>query len=254
VNESKKTPDAITLEDPPAFVPRMVMTPQLEIVVRQVILQWKHRHLFAGIEKYGIRPLDRLLFFGPPGNGKTMACDWICKQLGMQMLRVHCDRIRGAYMGETTKTIASVCEFLSDRKQPALCLFDEVESIFLNRSSAAADSSCGHELSAATTVFLQALDRWTCPTLIVMCTNLYGSLDAALTSRVELRIEFPAPTAAQALECLTFWRELLCDHGAGDWGPAIEGQITGGRLPASFRELRKCIATAAREWIAKDLR
>jgi ATP-dependent 26S proteasome regulatory subunit len=249
----RSTPDAITLEDVPAFIPRMVMTPQLQCVMSSVIRHWKHRDRFAGLLKYGIRPIDRLLMYGPPGNGKTMACQWICRQLGCQLLRVRCDQMRGAYLGDTTKRVAAVCEFLNDRDQPAVCLFDEVESIFINRSSNAADSSCGHELSAATTVFMQAIDRWKSPTLIVMCTNLHGQIDSALTSRIDLRIEFPPPMADQALECLLFWREMLCDFGSETWGPELQTQIENGRLPESFRALQQQIATAAREWVAKDL-
>lgn len=247
-----KMPDAISLEDVTSFVPRLVLTPQLQTVLQHVIRQWRHRDRFASIQKYGIRPLDRLLFFGPPGNGKTLACEWICKQLGLQLLRVHCDRMRGAYLGETTKSVANICRFLGERKEPVLCLFDEVESIFTNRQSAGADSASGHELSAATTVFMQALDRWTAPTLIVMCTNLHNQLDFALKSRVELKIEFPAPTAEQAMQCLAFWKELLCEYGAAEWGPRMEIEIASGRIPASFRAIRQSVGMATREWIARD--
>lgn len=249
---SVETPSAISIEDVPAFIPRMVMTAQLQTVMAQVIRQWQHRARFAPLAQYGIRPLDRLLFYGPPGNGKTMACEWIAKQLGMKILRVHCDQLTGAFLGETSKKVAGIVQWLNERKEPALCLFDEVESIFIDRRSKAADSSCGHELSSATTIFLQALDRWTSPTLIVMCTNLHGRLDFALTSRVELQLEFAGPTQEQALECLAFWRELLSGYGADEWGPVLEALIKKA-APASFRELRHAVSVAARDWVAKGL-
>jgi hypothetical protein len=70
-------PDGLVLDDRPPFVPRMVMTPQLMSVVKNVVAQWRHRDKFQELLKYGIRPLDRLLFYGPPGNGKTLTCYWI---------------------------------------------------------------------------------------------------------------------------------------------------------------------------------
>lgn len=251
--QKKKIPDAITLESVPGFIPRMVMTSQLQCVMSQVIQQWRHRDRFAPLAKYGIRPLDRLLFFGPPGNGKTMACEWICKQLGIQLLRIRCEQMTDIYLGETTKIVSNVLRWLDERSEPALCLFDEVESIFINRKSNAADSSCGREISSATTVFMQALDRWQSPTLLVMCTNLHGQLDEALTSRIELQLHFPGPTAEQAIECLAFWREILFDYGADAWGPQVEAAITGGKVPVSFRELRQTIGIAARNWVARGL-
>lgn len=245
-------PSAISIEDVPGFIPRMVMTPQLQTVMSHVIRQWKHRDRFSPLAQYGIRPLDRLLFYGPPGNGKTMACEWMAKQLGMRLLRVHCDQVTGSLLGETTKKVAAIVEWLGDRKEPSLCLFDEIESIFIDRRSGGADSSCGHELSAATTIFMQALDRWTAPTLIVMCTNLRGKIDFALQSRVELQLEFAGPTPEQAIECLAFWREILSGYGADEWGPVMEAQIRTA-APESFRALRHAIAIAAREWVANGL-
>lgn len=229
------------------------MTAELKTVMDRVIRQWNGRERFAPLAKYGIRPLDRLLLYGPPGNGKTMACQWIARHAGLKLLRVQCERVTGQYLGQTTKKVADIVEFLNTRKEPCLCLFDEVESIFVNRRSNAADSSCGHELSAATTVFLQSLDRWSAPTLLVLCTNLPEQLDRALMSRVELQLEFKGPTPEQAVECLNFWRECLCDYGGDDWGPAMESAIRGGQTPESFRSLRFEIGSAAREWVAKGL-
>jgi hypothetical protein len=73
-----------------------------------------------------------------------------------------------------------------------------------------------------------------------------------MISRIELQLEFGPPTEAQAIECLAFWRELLSDYGADEWGPAIEAEIRR-TLPESFRELRHVIAIATRGWVAKGL-
>jgi ATP-dependent 26S proteasome regulatory subunit len=243
-----KLPPGLVLEKSPAFVPRMVMTPELHTVVREVILQWQHRKQFAGLLKFGIRPLDRLLFYGPPGNGKTMACQWMCQQLGVPLYRVQCERLVGAYLGETAKALARVTEHLSALTAPALCLFDEVESIFVDR--AAADGQCDRERGSALTVFMQALDRWQAPTLIVMCTNLIQQVDRALLSRVEMKLEFQGPTPEQAREVVEYWCELLCEHGADDWGPRFVAQLDQGNMPESFRQLTQLIGRAARDWVA----
>lgn len=239
-------PSGVVLDKLP-FVPRMVTTDELKIVTKQVMDQWRGREYFKGLAQYGIRPLDRLLFHGPPGNGKTMACYWIAKQLGMPVYRVLCDQLHGSYVGQTTRAVADVVNYFSKRVEPALCLWDEVEAIFIDRRKAKGEA--GHEFSAATTVLLQALDRWQAPTLMVMATNIPDKLDAALLSRVELRLYFPGPSKDQCEQMIQYWSELLHDHGGADWGPAIAERIKDA-LPESFRELQQTIAFAARDWTA----
>src|SRR4051794_7136595 len=125
-----KLPKGLVLDDQPPFVPRMVMTPQLMSVIKHVIFQWRHRQHFQELLKYGIRPLDRLLFYGPPGNGKTLTCYWMAKELGIPMYRVVCNQIRESFLGGATKNVAAVATYLNARSQPAICLWDEIESLF----------------------------------------------------------------------------------------------------------------------------
>lgn len=250
--EKKKDslPQGLILEKPP-FVPRMVMTARLQTVMKEVLHQWRHRQAFAKLTKYGIRPLDRLLFYGPPGNGKTMACYWMARELDIPIYRVLCNQLHGPYVGETTQRTGAILDHLNALPQPAICLWDEIESIFVNRTDATGGG--GREMSAALTVFLQSLDRWRAPVLLVMATNLLGKLDAALVSRVELSLEFCGPDADQCQQMLSYWVELLTDSGGDDWGPLLAKGIAD-KMPQSFRELQQRIGFAAREWTASKLR
>lgn len=244
-------PDGLMLEKPP-FVPRMVMTNQLQVVMREVVNQWRNRKAFAGLLKYGIRPLDRLLFHGPPGNGKTMACYWMSRELGVPVYRVLCSHLHDMYVGETEKKVAGVLDFLNAHQAPAICLWDEVESIFIDRK-VGSGSGGDRAIASATTIMLQALDRWQSPVLMVLATNLPDHLDAALLSRVEMRLEFPGPNAKQCEEMLAYWAELLHDHGGDEWRGAIAAEIQA-TVPTSFRELQQRIGFAAREWVAARIR
>lgn len=251
MNQSPKNnaplPSGIVLEKP-TFVPQLVLTDELKSIVHDVIGQWRNRQQFSGLLKYGIRPLDRLLFYGQPGNGKTMACYWISRELGIPMYRVLCNNLRGSCLGDTVKAVADVMDFLNAQTEPALCLFDEAESIFIDRKRSS--GQCDREIQAALTVFMQSLDRWKAPILLVMASNLIEQLDDALLSRVEMRVEFVGPTQDQCGQLIQYWSELLHDHGADEWGPKLteETKIS---APESFRQLQQMIAYAARGWTAK---
>jgi ATP-dependent 26S proteasome regulatory subunit len=246
-DKDSNLPTGLVLDERPPFVPRMVMTPQLLAVIKNVVLQWRHRDQFQALAKYGIRPLDRLLFYGPPGNGKTMACYWIAKELQIPMYRVICNQIRDSHLGGMTRNIAAIADFLNSHPQPAICLWDEVESIFIDRAANA--GQCDREVSSALTVFLQALDRWQAPTLMVMATNLYAQLDPALLSRVEMKLQFDGPTGEQCEQLLEYWAELLCKQGSDEWAPVLRERMKA-TPPASFRELQQVIAWSARDWVA----
>jgi ATP-dependent 26S proteasome regulatory subunit len=247
--ESNKMPPGV-VQDKLPFVPRMVTTPELTAVTQQVMDQWKHRDAFKGLAKYGIRPLDRLLFYGPPGNGKTMACYWIAREMKMPIYRVLCNQLHGPYLGMTTSAVADVLSWLNRLPEPALCLWDEVEAIFMDRKQAR--SGADREVSTATTMMLQALDRWTAPVLIVMATNIPEKLDEALLSRIEMRLEFPGPTPTQCRQMIQYWSELLHAHGSEDWAPKIASMCEE-KQPESFRALQQTINFAARNWVAAHL-
>jgi AAA+ superfamily predicted ATPase len=251
-DDPERLPDGLTLEKTPAFVPRMVMTDELKVVVREVVRQWRHRKRFEGLRKFGIRPLDRLLFHGPPGNGKTMACQWISKELSLPLYRVQCEQLRGsAAFGHTVRTLSAITSYLDGLTAPAVCLFDEIESLFIDRARSV--GVCDREVSSALTVFFQALDRWKAPVLLVMCTNLFDQLDAALVSRTEMQLEFCGPTRDQAQQVVEYWRELLHEYGGDDWGPKFAEAIDEHGPPESFRKLQQAIARAARDWVASGI-
>jgi ATP-dependent 26S proteasome regulatory subunit len=245
--DKDELPKGLVLDEQPPFVPRMVMTPQLMAVIKNVVFQWQHRAAFHELLKYGIRPLDRLLLFGPPGNGKTLTCYWMAKELKIPMYRVVCSQIRASVLGGATRNVAAVADYLNARSTPAICLWDEIESLFVDR--AAATGECDREISSALTVFLQALDRWRAPTLIVMATNLAEQLDPALTSRVEMKLEFGGPTLEQCEKLLQYWAELLCKHGSEEWAPLLLERVKQAP-PVSFRQLQQSIAWCARDWVA----
>jgi hypothetical protein len=115
--------------------------------------------------------------YGPPGNGKTLTCYWMAKELGIPMYRVICNELRvGVPWGMRPRAVAA-CRRLPERplrSQRSACgtrlrAFLSIEPC--------RQGTCDREISSALTVFLQALDRWKAPTLIVMATNLPDQLD-----------------------------------------------------------------------------
>lgn len=237
-------PVHIIEEKPAKNLASLVRNEALDELTAALIHQWKIRDQFAGVAEFGIRPIDRALFYGPPGNGKTMAAAMIAKEIGCKMFRVPCEGLITSALGGTEANMANVLNWIA-KQGTAVVLFDECEAIFPNRSSSGADQ-CAQTITRAMQIFWQRLDRWESPQLFLLATNLLDRLDPALLSRMELQLEFSPPTVDQALKVVEYWAEVLHEYGAEHWAAAFELKIQGGVMPASFRELWQWVSHAVR--------
>lgn len=241
---SGELPVGLTLEKPARNLAAIATTDSLRYLQTVVLGQWKHKDTFAKLAKHGIRPIDRLLFYGPPGNGKTMAAQWLAQQIDAPLYRVQCESLVTAYSGKTATNVGDVMQWLETQPR-SVVLFDEVETLFQSRTRV--DGTVGRDLSSAMTVFWQSLDRWEAPTLFIMATNLPEHMDAALKSRIDLQIEFGPPTAEQVASVAAYWAEVLHEYGGAEWGPGLAD-----RQWESFRALFHGVQGAVREFVTRS--
>lgn len=237
-------PSGISREKPARNLAALAATATLDQLRQTVVKQWSRRKQFAALAKYGIQPINLALFHGPPGNGKTMASQWLAEKLGVPLYRVRCEALIGSYLGQTSSRISQLMEWLAQSQEPCVVLFDEVEQILPKRKSSGGDS-CSREISSAMTVFWQWLDRWESETLFVLATNMPESLDAALLSRIELQLEFGPPSPEQARSVIAYWQEVLHEFGSETWGP----QLAEKPRWTSFRDLFYAVQAAVRRHV-----
>lgn len=132
----------------------------------------------------------RLLFFGLPGTGKTLAAEVMARELGVDLLVVDLASLVSKWIGETEKNLAAVFD-MAERSR-ALLLFDEADALFARRT----ETQDAHDRYAnlETAYLLQRLERY--ESLAVLTTNLRANLDPAFARRFEFIVEFPEPDAA----------------------------------------------------------
>lgn len=229
-------PSGLTIEGAATSLAALTFDGGIKSALNRISRQLDSREAFTPLAAFGIHPVQQVLFYGPPGNGKTSACQWIAKQRGIPLYRVRCEQLVSSYIGQTAKNITTILDFL-ETKEESVVLFDEFESIFPSRN-ASGDGVAVRELSSAMAAFWQRLDRWTTPQVFVMATNLVDRLDAALLSRIEIKLEFGPPTSDQCKAVVAYWQESLHEHGGHQWGPALIESIDKGKATfVSFREL-----------------
>lgn len=231
-------PQTITLEKRASHLASLAITDKLRQMQSIVVSQWRNRDTVARLAKHGVYPIRQLLFYGPPGNGKTSGAQWLAAQMDVPLYRVRAEMIVGSYLGSTAKTMRDTLDWLETVGE-AVVLFDEIETLFESRELPGSTTS--QERHSAMATLWQSLDRWTTPQVFVFATNMIAKLDPAMQSRFEMRFEFLPPTASECRSVIEYWAEVFHEFGSSEWAPKlIETPFY------SFRHVWQEIAAAVR--------
>src|SRR5690606_14545412 len=114
---------------------------------------------------YGLKPVSRLLFFGPPGCGKTVTAEALAGELGLPWVRVRFDGVVSSFLGETAANLRKVFEFIEQGRYVAL--FDEVDALAKDRN----DPADHGELKRVVNAFLTMLESHTGSSILIAATN-----------------------------------------------------------------------------------
>lgn len=138
----------------------------------------------------GLSMPNGLLFFGPPGCGKTYFALKFAEEAGMNYMSADCSEIASPYIHGGQKSIASLFEE-AKKNAPTILFLDEVESLITDRNKHSNVSELGE-----VNVFLTQLNN--CGqdgVMVIGASNNPNLIDkAALRSgRLELKYYFPQP-------------------------------------------------------------
>jgi len=135
------------------------------------------------ISKKGVH----VLFFGPPGTGKTMAAGIIARELGLEMYHIDLSTIVSKYIGETEKNLASV--FDEAEAANAILFFDEADALFGKRG----ETKDSHDRYANIEVSYLLQRMETFEGITILASNLRENMDQAFTRRLHNISELPFP-------------------------------------------------------------
>lgn len=132
--------------------------------------------------------VNKFLFQGAPGTGKTEAVKQLANILEREVFMVDFSAIIDSKLGQTQKNISELFKEMNVFVNPdkVLILMDEIDAIALDRTN----QHDMREMGRATSAMLKGLDRLDDRIVLIATTNLYDYFDKALLRRFDSIISF----------------------------------------------------------------
>ncbi|HAT56935.1 MAG TPA: AAA family ATPase [Veillonellaceae bacterium] len=132
--------------------------------------------------------VNKFLFEGAPGTGKTESVRHIARILERDLYRVDFESVIDSKLGQTARNIADLFTEICQDPRPvqSLYLFDEIDSIAMDR----VNSQDIREMGRATSAVLKGLDSLPEDVALIATTNLFSAFDKALIRRFDAVIHF----------------------------------------------------------------
>jgi SpoVK/Ycf46/Vps4 family AAA+-type ATPase len=179
----------------------LLLEPALQLCLDEIVTEIEYRDDLLARK---LRPRSRLLFHGPPGNGKSSSGAALAKALGMHAYGVSLPRVIDKYVGATGQHLGE----LFDSLRPGMVVvFDELDAVGAHRGSA--DQAASKEFNGIVNTLLTLMDR-NRDGVLIATTNRIDIIDPALLRRFDEHVEFPAPTSQQMASLAA---KLCAEHG-----------------------------------------
>ncbi|NMB74338.1 MAG: AAA family ATPase [Myxococcales bacterium] len=222
---------------------QLVLPPEVQEALRLACAQARHAKVM--LKDWGLAaaiPYGRavtLLFYGPPGVGKTAAAEGLARALHKRILVADYAQIQNCFVGQTEKNIARL--FAQARRNQAVLFFDEADAMFVDRDRADRNWEVRD-----VNVLLQELERF--EGVCILATNRKLSLDPALDRRISLKVEF-APPDEEARRAI--WRRIVPPRLPLERDTDLDSLA---RLPLTGGQIKNALLNAARMALARGRR
>jgi SpoVK/Ycf46/Vps4 family AAA+-type ATPase len=173
---------------PERTLDRLVLADTIREQIMEVV---EEQHRADLLHAHNLRARNRILFAGPPGNGKTTLAEALAYELMYPLFVVRYETLVGSYLGETSSRLKNLLDYA--KTQRCVLFFDEFETLGKERG----DTHETGEIKRVVSSLLLQIDGLPDYVVVVAASNHPELLDRAVWRRFQVRVELPMPTRQQ---------------------------------------------------------
>ncbi len=146
----------------------------------------------------GKNAINKFLFQGAPGTGKTETAKQLAKMLDRELFVVDFSTVIDSRLGQTQKNIVQLFGEINayEGKSKVIFLFDEIDALAMDRTN----PNDIREMGRATSTFLKCMDELIPNAVLVATTNLFKHFDQATKRRFDAIVDFNRYTYGDLVE------------------------------------------------------
>jgi SpoVK/Ycf46/Vps4 family AAA+-type ATPase len=212
--------------EPQMTMEQIVLCPETMEALSLAEAQIRHSNVFLKEWGLGIRfPYGKgviLLFWGPPGVGKTAAAEALAHRIGKRIIVANYAEIQNCWVGQTEKNIVQI--FREARDADAVLFWDEADAMFYDR-----DNAIRNWEVRDVNVLLQEIEKF--GGVCILSTNREFGLDKALERRIAIKVEFKKPDREMRRQ---IWEKMIPGElplaSDVDFDKLADAELTGGEI------------------------
>ena len=169
---------------------QMVLSDSVSQCLQRVVNQQENRGTLRG---FGQTPSSHILFFGPPGTGKTFTATAIAGELRIPLFNIKLETLFSRFFGETAQKIRQLFDQIAQMR--GVYFFDEFDAI---GSCRGISNDIGEVRRILNSILTFMEEPNSTDSLVLAATNHIEILDEALARRFDEIIEYSQPDVNSA--------------------------------------------------------
>lgn len=193
IDNESRLPMTDTIQPSEAADAKIVLNAAAKAQIDKFLLYYEN---LEKLSRASIRVPNSVLFFGPPGCGKTKSAVHICAKIELPLVIARLDGMISSYLGSTSKHIRAIFDYA--QSVPCILFLDEFDAIAKIRD----DKNEMGELKRVVNSLLQNIDSIKSGSIMMAATNHEHLLDPAIWRRFGFKISIEKPDDNSIMELI----------------------------------------------------
>lgn len=178
----------------------VVLAKETEETLKQIVKELEIEKVLA---TYGLKPKQKILFYGHSGTGKTLTAKILSSVIGYPLVYVRFESVISSFLGETASNLRKIFDFIEKGKW--IVLFDEFDIIGKQRD----DPTEHGEIKRVVNNFMLMLENYEGESVIIASTNHPHLLDIGVWRRFDEIVYFDPPDKERRKKILEKYLRVL---------------------------------------------